>query len=797
MSYFLIANQSKAAPAATTKSASSAMSKGLRIGEPNDSFEQEADRAADEVVAGGSVKWDWSFSRMSVGAKLQRQCTCGGAGECNDCKEKEATLQRSDLGTGTPAVVPPIVHDVLRAPGRPLDAASRAFFEPRFGRDFSGVRVHSDGLAQASAAAVNANAYTVGTNIVLGKGISTSSTGGQHLLGHELTHVVQQGYAAQAPAELTISNDAASECQADLAGDRAAAGHPVGQLSAAPVLGVQREEAPQPLATELSWLEKGAIEAAAAPALAVGDTVHAMVLATLRGFAIEVKSQAAARAGELWDHIKDAFAHPTQIGEFILRYWWGLVKGIFSPITGLFDMAMLAGKLDLLASQILDTAWKRRDELLADASQIGKDLAGLGADARDAIANFLKNPVQTVKALGPWLSSLGDEAISKAEEGGHMAGNALMKQAGKPLPELGETAGEIEGTVLINIVLVVFTDGIGNAISQVATKLGEFASFLGKFGKAAAMAGKIVAELGELLGTVGGWISKAEAAMAKVAETVLKPIKPVLEKLGNVFKGLDAFLRKLLGISEEVSEGGGEELAGAAAKTLEGKAPAPHAAPAAPKSLPEPASPAKAVLQDPLAVEVAAPKTPTGPPTTSATEGPTVAAGGTGTGQPTPAPVSPESPAPLSPAQVKGIGPSYATYEEVDALIQGGKLREDAHVLGVLIKGPDGKIVGQWYEVSERGVGTATDKLLGHTEQKAMARIREMALEPGSSAEFVGSLQPCNLAAGCSNRMIAFAKEMGIDIRYRYVFGESGTTINDFTGAAGRVTKGMRESFRH
>ena len=65
---------------------------------------------------------------------------------------------------------PAIVQDVLNSAGQPLDATTRAFFEPRFGHDFSHVRVHTNGEAQQSARAVNAHAYTVGQNIVFGQG---------------------------------------------------------------------------------------------------------------------------------------------------------------------------------------------------------------------------------------------------------------------------------------------------------------------------------------------------------------------------------------------------------------------------------------------------------------------------------------------------------------------------------------------------------------------------------------------------------------------------------------------------
>ena len=77
-----------------------------------------------------------------------------------------------------------------------LSAAERAFFEPRFGVDLSGVRVHTDRAAADAAEAVGANAFTVGQDIVFGHGkYSPGSESGKRLLAHELTHVVQQSGA--------------------------------------------------------------------------------------------------------------------------------------------------------------------------------------------------------------------------------------------------------------------------------------------------------------------------------------------------------------------------------------------------------------------------------------------------------------------------------------------------------------------------------------------------------------------------------------------------------------------------
>jgi hypothetical protein len=127
------------------------------------------------------------------GPLLQRRCACGG---CQDCANKTLSRRAENRGQKDEHA-PPIVHDVLRSPGRPLDRATRADMERRFGRDFSRVRVHTGDTASRSAASVGAQAYTVGQNIVFGaSGLSPTTREGRSLLAHELAHTVQQGDAA-------------------------------------------------------------------------------------------------------------------------------------------------------------------------------------------------------------------------------------------------------------------------------------------------------------------------------------------------------------------------------------------------------------------------------------------------------------------------------------------------------------------------------------------------------------------------------------------------------------------------
>jgi outer membrane protein OmpA-like peptidoglycan-associated protein len=128
---------------------------------------------------------------------LQRQCACGkhttAGGECDECREKRLNLKRQATTRTEETGVPFIVHEVLSTLGRPLDTDTREAMEANFGQDLSQVRIHTDDKAADSAESVNAQAYTVGKDIVFGKGRhGDSSQVNQKLLAHELTHVVQQ-----------------------------------------------------------------------------------------------------------------------------------------------------------------------------------------------------------------------------------------------------------------------------------------------------------------------------------------------------------------------------------------------------------------------------------------------------------------------------------------------------------------------------------------------------------------------------------------------------------------------------
>ncbi|HLI62906.1 MAG TPA: DUF4157 domain-containing protein [Terriglobales bacterium] len=140
----------------------------LTVGEPGDIYEQEADRTADQVMAAPAQS-------LISGAPPRIQRVAG-----------PATVQAD--------AAPASVDQALASPGKPLEPELRQDMEQRFGRDFSGVRVHADTAAAQSARDVNAKAYTVGNDLVFGAGLFAPETHeGRRLLAHELTHAVQQG----------------------------------------------------------------------------------------------------------------------------------------------------------------------------------------------------------------------------------------------------------------------------------------------------------------------------------------------------------------------------------------------------------------------------------------------------------------------------------------------------------------------------------------------------------------------------------------------------------------------------
>jgi hypothetical protein len=158
----------------------------LTVNQPNDKYEQEADSMADRVMRMVNSTQNENTFFKPIPLIIQRKC--------QHCQEEEKLYRKESSGAEVQGSneLDSYVGS-LRSSGQALPESSRQFFEPRFGQDFSSVRIHTDSVAAKSAQSINALAYTTGNNIVFNSGqYSPDSESGKKLMAHELTHVVQQ-----------------------------------------------------------------------------------------------------------------------------------------------------------------------------------------------------------------------------------------------------------------------------------------------------------------------------------------------------------------------------------------------------------------------------------------------------------------------------------------------------------------------------------------------------------------------------------------------------------------------------
>jgi hypothetical protein len=165
----------------------------LKVSQPGDEYEQEADRVAEKIVSMTNDNPIASTLSHKV-EKIDRKCaTC----EMKEKEKKEEKLKISRKPSNTSILEESDefsneTNNIRPDSGIPLDRNTRVFMESRFGHDFSKVRIHADEKAARSAQSVNALAYTIGNDIVFEGQHLPESESGRKLLAHELTHVLQQ-----------------------------------------------------------------------------------------------------------------------------------------------------------------------------------------------------------------------------------------------------------------------------------------------------------------------------------------------------------------------------------------------------------------------------------------------------------------------------------------------------------------------------------------------------------------------------------------------------------------------------
>jgi hypothetical protein len=526
-----------------------------------------------------------------------------------------------------------------------LDPDTRALMEHRFGYDFGAVRVHTGPTAESAARAHGARAFTVGHDIVFGRGAyDPASAAGRQVLAHELAHVVQQGRGA---------GSAIPGPQTERDADQAAAAfaaHP-----SAPV--VVREAS----AIRLARLPEDSLGAGLDKAVDVvgavvggGGVRGAMLAAALRGFVAEMGRQL---SGEHWTRFKAelvALAVPGNAAAFSTGYSVGAVAGLISPVTDLLGLVGFLQQLPEVAVKLAARVPAGAEYLVVEARALVRDgqawLASVGGKVRGLDLKMINELLGAAEQKATAAAGAagrgaarsvvevftGDEEEPATKSGSSFSITGALEEASRVRKSLlsskwdkiGYNVGHAVGAVTSNVLLLVFSEGIGNAIAEIGAWLGKF--------------GGLIAKAGEFVASIGKAIEAVEKAIGVLAGKLAKPFEPVLKPLAELFERLRGFLRKLLGVAEK-SAATAAATAGAEAaekKVAAAVGPKPAAAPA-PKPKPKPKSVA------PVSAEPA----PAGPrvSTEPAPAGPRVST--------EPAPAGPRvstEPAPAGPRVVEG-----------------------------------------------------------------------------------------------------------------------------------------------
>ncbi len=312
--------------------------------------------------------------------------------------------------------------------------------------------------------------------------------------------------------------------------------------------------------------------------LAGGGT--AISAAALEGFTEELWRQASDTFSA--DKVKAALADLADghLGEFSGGFSAGLVFGFVSPVTDLLGLAALPEQLPLIAASLARRSWDGAAALAREAELLASSASGLGRHVRAALRDVVTNPEQLaelIAALGPGAraaahdagvagartvlslfseeepkerkdTSLSDVFTSTRE--GERAGvlsfglskaTRLRKYAFRAKwADIGYRIGHAVGTVIANLLLLVFSEGVGNAIAKIAGWLGEAAPLLARGAKGLATLGRGIA-----------MVEKTIADLLAKGISKLKPLQRVVEPLLALLGRFQGFLRRLFGVAEQ------------------------------------------------------------------------------------------------------------------------------------------------------------------------------------------------------------------------------------------------------
>ncbi|MFG2710626.1 DUF4157 domain-containing protein [Streptomyces goshikiensis] len=530
-------------------------------------------------------------------------------------------------GAGNRAVGAYLREEARSAGGQELAPPLRAEMESRLGADLSGVRLHTSTAAAESANALRARAFTVDQDVVFAAGeYRPGDPGGRALIAHELAHTVQQARGGPAPAGTDRTERAAA---ASAAGARGTAPAPALEGSAVGVARVpageqtQEQAAPEKADSLGFWGDLLVDELAG---VAVGSGLQQQMLkAAVIGFFAELdrqiqdpKSRADIHAGAM------DLAKSGNQEKMIAAYYAGAAAGLVSPLTDLLGIGVLLEQLQAFGGKLATGVLKGEIDLIDEVT----GLIGAYEDFKYHLAASL---IETVKEHPEdlfFFGSLQAVAVRKAGEAGRTGARRVVaaisdKDGDQPAaapetakqiltqhteaekagvasaltskatrarqaifhthPErLGYDVGEAVGSAVGNLLIAVFTEGVGNAVTRIAGEIGRVCPVLARGAEALAEIGKAVTA-----------VENAVGALIEGALSTLKGLGRILGPFRTLMTRLRNFLGKVLGRATQLeaaalhaAETTAPKLAPKVAPALPGpgKAGTPHAKPpAAPK----------------------------------------------------------------------------------------------------------------------------------------------------------------------------------------------------------------------
>lgn len=431
--------------------------------------------------------------------RVRVRCDSSGAASVRSERDADAVAERALAGDLLP---PPPTHlpvaargsaasTGVRGAGRRLDPQIRSDFEPGLGWDLGAVRIHTDAEAATAAQLRGARAYTIGSDVVFGRGeYNPASTRGRRLLAHELAHVVQQGTGA---TPVGVQRQAES---VQAVADRMT----LAELEAAvQQLRVEVSESVESSEEGLQTIERlrvfeQTLTVRQGPSVAAAGAATAT--RTGIGAALASEENAATRlvgGALLLDDSADAlFAQgflagcigaipPGEVEDFrseLLQRWpevyagylYGLPVGLWNGLTGLVSgVGMLlqaafwlspAGLSILTTDQLFQFARDPEAYLAARRREYGQFRA-----VADAIERFGTEFAADPTVVLTWSSELG---MAAGEECGELLTTLLRKPPFDKGQVVGEVVGQVVFEVLLEIILAATTAGIGNALRAVA-----------------------------------------------------------------------------------------------------------------------------------------------------------------------------------------------------------------------------------------------------------------------------------------------------------------------------------------